>query len=89
MVAEVVKLIQRLIYNHSDKNISDDDLKEMEHIRWARYHIYYGWSYAEGKKDKVKKTHPDLVKFEKLKKGERQKDSIFNSRIKKLIEKNL
>ena len=46
-----------------------DEMAEIEHIRWCRYHYLNHWKYAEtanGKKDTAKKLHPCLVPFSAL-----------------------
>ncbi len=46
-----------------------DEMAEIEHIRWCRYHYLNHWKYAEtadGKKDAAKKLHPCLVPFSDL-----------------------
>lgn len=53
-------------------------LSHLEHIRWCRYHYLHNWQYGtpeNGKsKDKVKRIHSDLVPYESLTDGEKEKD---------------
>jgi hypothetical protein len=46
------------------------------HDSWVKAYKKMGWTYGE-KRDVEKKTHPDMVAFEKLPKDERDKDAIF------------
>jgi len=46
------------------------------HGGWMQSYINMGWKYGE-KYDPEKKTHPDLVPYEKLGKLEQDKDSVF------------
>jgi hypothetical protein len=48
-------------------------MARLEHERWVRQKFLQGYSYGE-EKDKIKKTHPDLVEWEKLPEKEKQKD---------------
>ena len=74
-----------------------EETKELEHIRWCRYHFLNGWKYGEpiikeGKesnKDADNKTHACLVKYADLPVGEKIKDDIFNHQLKKIIEDEL
>jgi len=51
---------------------------ELEHIRWCRYHYLNNWKYGipeNGKnKDKRLRIHKDLVSYEELTDGEKEKD---------------
>lgn len=50
-------------------------LKEMEHVRWCRYHFVNHWNYCDGdKKNKKKRRHPLLVPYAELPKNEDDKD---------------
>ena len=49
---------------------------EEAHNSWMRSYIKMGWKYGE-KRDVVKKTHPDIMDFDKLPKDEKDKDAIF------------
>ena len=53
-------------------------LAELEHIRWCRYHYLNNWKYgipAEGKaKDKSLRIHRDLIPYQALTDGEKEKD---------------
>lgn len=53
-------------------------LSHLEHIRWCRYHYLSNWSYGipdNGKaKDPEKRIHRDLVPYEHLTEGEKEKD---------------
>lgn len=63
------------------ENLSPADLElhaELEHIRWCRYHYLNNWSYGipeNGKnKDKTLRIHKDLVPYQSLTDGEKEKD---------------
>ncbi|MBO4416206.1 MAG: hypothetical protein J5824_09550 [Lachnospiraceae bacterium] len=73
-------------YINKQKGVSPYDRAKMEHIRWCRYHYYNGWSYAEGPKDPVKKTHSALVEFEKLSDETQDKDYFFSEQIRKKLD---
>lgn len=50
-------------------------LKEMEHVRWCRYHYVNHWHHYDGsKKDKARRLHPLLVPYADLPKKEDDKD---------------
>ena len=51
-----------------------DELQEIEHIRWSRFHYLHNWSYGPGEKDPVAHTHPDLVAYDQLTREEKDKD---------------
>ena len=51
-----------------------DELQEIEHIRWSRFHYLHNWRYGPGKKDPVARTHPDLVTYDQLTREEKDKD---------------
>lgn len=52
-------------------------LKEMEHVRWCRYHYVNHWHYYAGeKKDKARRLHPLLVPYADLPKKEDDKDEL-------------
>lgn len=66
----------------SDKDILSGDVlelhSELEHIRWCRYHYLNNWKYgvpADGKnKDKKLRIHKDLIPYQELTDGEKEKD---------------
>ena len=43
-----------------------ETLSRMEHDRWMGERLAAGWTFAPGPKDVGRKTHPDLVPYEKL-----------------------
>ena len=53
-------------------------LSELEHMRWCRYHLLNNWTQGtpeNGKsKDSVKRIHVDLMPYDRLSEGEKQKD---------------
>ncbi len=64
---------------------------ELEHIRWCRFHYLYHWEYGAneaGKKDPVRKLHPCLVEYDKLKDGDKVKD-IDSIRVLAEVFKNI
>ena len=56
-----------------EEGMSIDQLTELEHIRWCRFHYGYHWSYGKIK-DKIKRTHPCLIPFNELSLKEINKD---------------
>ena len=58
--------------------LSMEQLGQMEHIRWCRFHYLNHWTYGvpeNGKnKDAVHKIHVCLLPFEKLTKEDQKKD---------------
>ena len=48
-------------------------MREIEHLRWMRYHYMYNWDYAP-KKEKDKHRHNLLVDFDMLSESEKVKD---------------
>jgi hypothetical protein len=46
----------------------------MEHNRWMHSKLDAGWTYAPGKRDDEKKTHPCLLPWEQLTNEEQEKD---------------
>lgn len=55
-----------------------EELAELEHIRWCRYHWLNNWRYgqpANGRaKDAANRIHADLVPYEQLTEEEKEKD---------------
>lgn len=53
-------------------------LAELEHIRWCRYHYLNNWKHGipenGARKDPNMRIHADLVPYDKLTEGEKQKD---------------
>lgn len=53
-------------------------LSELEHIRWCRYHYLNNWKQGVpengARKDPGKRIHADLIPYEALTEGEKQKD---------------
>lgn len=47
--------------------------RELEHLRWARFHSLNGWRYAPVR-DNERRLHPDLRPFEELTEAEQAKD---------------
>lgn len=70
---------------NADNGVPKEERKEMEHIRWCRYHYYHGWTYAE-KKDKAAHKHPCLVPYAQLSQFERDKDDIDSLFIREKID---
>lgn len=48
-------------------------LREIEHIRWCRYHFFNNWDYAP-ERDNQRRRHPCLVPFRQLAEKEQIKD---------------
>ena len=38
-------------------------LREIEHIRWCRFYLLNGWTYAPGHKNPRARTHPEIVPY--------------------------
>lgn len=78
----------------SADGISDEELEELEHMRWCRYYYVNHWDYGEIKdkdtnKDKKKKKHSLLVPFEMLPEKEKKKDGFQCSLTEQLINANV
>lgn len=50
-----------------------DELAELEHIRWCRFHILNYWKYGKDR-DNEKRIHPCLRAYTELEEEEREKD---------------
>ncbi|MBO4953771.1 MAG: hypothetical protein J6D04_01315 [Clostridia bacterium] len=77
LVAGDYQTIRLLVMEHRKSWEIDEEICELEHIRWCRYHLLNHWKYgsnAEGKKDKEKKLHPCLKPFSELPPEEHWKD---------------
>lgn len=48
---------------------------KQNHNNWVQFKLTNGWKYGK-KKDVVKKTHPDIMLYEKLPKVEKMKDTM-------------
>ncbi len=69
--------IRLIVMTETKKTKPDEELCEMEHIRWCRYHYLNHWRYGEtedGKKDEINKKHPCLKPFSALEPGTKMKD---------------
>ena len=55
-------------------NEPDEEMAELEHIRWCRFHYLYHWQYAPGKKDSVNRRHPCLRPYNELSREDQEKD---------------
>ncbi len=59
-------------------DVSDEELAELEHIRWCRFHYLHYWQYGvpehEKSKDEERRIHKDLVPYHQLKYEEKEKD---------------
>ena len=56
------------------KRLADWEMPERnEHERWSRFYALYNWKWGP-EKDEALRTHPDLVPYEELSPGEREKD---------------
>lgn len=64
-------------WNKPGINMEEDiveGLARQEHIRWWKQLRKEGWKYAEGPKNKDKKTHPCIVPWGRLSEEEKEKD---------------
>lgn len=66
--ADYIEVLSELI-----DRIPDEELAELEHIRWSRFHYLNYWKYAE-KRDNEKRLHNDLKLFRELDAEEQAKD---------------
>lgn len=67
--------IRLLIMQRRGSAAVDDELAEMEHIRWCRYHFLNHWKHGQTtKKDSVRRLHPCLVPFGELSREDKDKD---------------
>jgi hypothetical protein len=69
-----------------DDGAADEYVLEMEHIRWCRYHYYNHWTYKKGKKDKINRTHGDLIPFKELPEDEKSKDGFYSKAVQEEVE---
>lgn len=60
----------------------EDEIAELEHIRWARYHYINNWQV--GNRDNNARIHPDLISYAKL--SQEDKDKDYNA---KKLNKNI
>ncbi len=60
-----------------------EDLSKAEHNRWKAYKYYKGWK--QGERDDRKKTHPDIIPYEKLEYDIQQYDRNAILNIPKLL----
>ena len=70
--------IRLIVMRETGKTEVDEELSEMEHIRWSRYHFINHWKYGEtenGKKDKKNKIHPCLKPYGDLGREDQIKDA--------------
>ncbi|MBR6401740.1 MAG: hypothetical protein IKS17_11075 [Firmicutes bacterium] len=68
----------RLIIMEADNTADvDEQMNELEHIRWCRFHSINHWKYGsdeKGKKDVKKRLHPCLIKYSELSAEDKAKD---------------
>lgn len=75
-----LKMLETLGLSNADflKSEAFELHSELEHIRWCRYHYLNNWKYgvpANGKnKDKTLRIHKDLIPYQELTDGEKDKD---------------
>lgn len=65
---------------------TEEESWHIEHIRWCRFHYINHWSYAE-KRDNARRKHNLLIPYEDLPKSEKEKDGIYDARIKEEINR--
>lgn len=77
-------VLRDLVYH---RKYSIDELAELEHIRWCRFHFLHGWQYgipSNGKnKDSVLKLHRCLLPFADLDEADQQKNRDIIQQLKK------
>ena len=57
-----------------DRGVLEEELAELEHIRWSRYHLLNHIRFAPGPKNIAQLQHPCLVPYDKLSEEEKEKD---------------
>jgi hypothetical protein len=62
-----------VIRRRKEAGKTDEELAELEHIRWCRFHWLNNWSYAP-KRDNDRKKHNMLIPYAELTEEEKQKD---------------
>jgi hypothetical protein len=62
-------------YEFSELEI--EELAHREHARWRNEKQRQGWRYAPGPKSDSEQTHPDLVDWDDLPEGEKEKNRVF------------
>ena len=69
---------RKQFYDTIEKHLNMNKLPtpKQAHESWVKAYQKMGWKYGETR-NLSKKTHPDLVPFEKLPKDERDKDAVF------------
>jgi hypothetical protein len=67
--ADLATVVRRLY----DLGIAENELAEIEHIRWCRFHWLNNWSYAEQRDNKNRK-HNLLVSYADLSEDDKAKD---------------
>jgi len=70
--------IRLMIMKNRKEKCTQDELSELEHIRWCRYHFMNHWKFgktANGKKDAANRLHPCLVPFSELSDADKKKDT--------------
>jgi len=60
-------------------------MAQMEHETWVQQQRFEGWTYHAGPKDSDKKTHPDLMPWEKLPEVEKEKNRSTVSSIPRFL----
>lgn len=82
--ADYMDVLRDLVYY---RKYSIDELAELEHIRWCRFHFLHGWQYgipSNGKnKDSVLKLHRCLLPFADLDEADQQKNRDIIQQLKK------
>ena len=66
--------------------VKKEELWEIEHIRWCRFHRINHWKYAQ-KRDNERRLHHLLIPYEELSDTEKAKDGIYDATMKREIEK--
>lgn len=73
------------------EKVSDEELAELEHIRWCRFHYLNYWRYGipeNGKnKDNERRIHKDLVAYAQLDEEEKAKDVETIKTFQKMLQK--
>ena len=64
-----------------------EEIKEIEHIRWSRFHFINHWKYNE-KRDNALRHHPCLVPYGDLPKEEKDKDDSLCHEIEIMMKDN-
>ncbi|MBQ6528707.1 MAG: hypothetical protein IJI38_09290 [Clostridia bacterium] len=64
----------------------EEELWEIEHMRWCRFHKINHWKYAK-QRDNEKRLHHLLIPYHELSEREKEKDGIYDATMKREIDR--